>query len=564
MRYRITIDMEQQKIEQQSLPKEAAWLGGRALVDAVLSEEVLPACHPLGPHNRLVIAPGLFAGSTLPSAGRLSIGAKSPLTGGIKESNVGGMAGTMLGRLSIGAIVIKGESLTDVPKVIVIKGDSVKLVDFAELKGLGNYETAMHLRDRFGQDVCTMSIGPCGEMKMAASTVAVTDVEGRPCRHAARGGIGAVMGAKGLKAIVIDPQGAKPLKGVDTPAFSKAVKEYTKLLQSSKKTVFWRESGTAGMVDMSNAMGSMPTRNFTAGSYEKKDAINSERLQELIRQRGGQMGHPCMKGCVIRCSNIFNDEQGNYLTSSLEYETIALMGSNLDIDDLDTIAKLDFQCDDYGLDTIETGATLGILTQADLFDFGNDRRAVELVDEIGRGSVLGRVLGQGASVTGKVFGIPRVPAVKGQSLPGWCARAVKGLGVTFATSPQGADHTAGFVKENPLSKDGHIESSRENQINNLIADSLGLCQFTGLRAEYGLFARLAGPYTGCSPTKKDIRCIGQDALWTENMFNRKAGIGPGHDRLPEFMATEPLPPNDTRFDVEDEKLDRVFGEYPKQ
>lgn len=564
MRYRITIDMEQQKTERQRLPKEASWLGGRALVDAVLSQEVPPACHPLGPKNLLVIAPGLFAGSTLPTAGRLSIGAKSPLTGGIKESNVGGMAGTMLGRLSIAAIVIKGESRTDLPEVVVIKKDSVELIGIPELKGLGNYETATFLKDRFGKDICTMSIGPCGEMKMAASTVAVTDVEGRPCRHAARGGLGAVMGAKGLKAIVIDPKGTRPLKGEDVPAFSKAVKAYTKLLQSSKKTLFWRESGTAGMVDMSNAMGSMPTRNFSAGAYEKKDAINADRLRELIRQRGGQMGHPCMKGCVIRCSNVFNDKKGQYLTSSLEYETIALMGSNLDIDDLDTIAKLDFLCDDYGLDTIETGATIGILTQAGLFDFGNGQRAVELVDEIGRGSILGRILGQGAAVTGKVFGITRVPAVKGQSLPGWCARSIKGLGVTYATSPQGADHTAGFVKDNPLSKDGHIKSSRENQINNLIADSLGLCQFTGLRSEYGLFAELAGPYTGCAPTKKEIRSMGQDALFKEHLFNRKAGIGQGHDRLPGFMAVEPLPPNNTRFDVEDENLDRLFGEYPKQ
>ncbi|OQY16705.1 MAG: hypothetical protein B6I32_02710 [Desulfobacterium sp. 4572_20] len=153
-------------------------------------------------------------------------------------------------------------------------------------------------------------------------------------------------------------------------------------------------------------------------------------------------------------------------------------------------------------------------------------------------------------------------AVKGQALPGHCARPIKGLGVTYATSPQGADHTAGFVTEEPLSKDGHVERSRESQINNLLADSLGLCQFTGLRAQYELFAGLVGTLTGKIPTEKDIRCIGQDALWQERMFNVRAGFGPGQDRLPEFMATEPLPPHDTVFDVEDKELDRVFGEYP--
>jgi aldehyde:ferredoxin oxidoreductase len=498
----------------------------------------------------------------MPSASRMSIGAKSPLTGGIKESNVGGMAGIMLGQLGIGAIVIQGECRSPSLKGLIIRRDLAELFEASELKGLGNYDTVTALKKRFGQDVGVISVGPCGEMKMAAATIAVTDTNGRPCRHAARGGLGTVMGAKGLKAIVIDPKGAKPLKGVDAVAFTKAVKEYTKILKSSKRTAFWRENGTAGLVEISNERGSLPTRNFTAGSYEKKNAINSEKLKEIVQQRGGSMGHPCMRGCVIQCSNIYHDEHGQYLTSGLEYETIAMMGSNLDIDDLDTIAQIDFRCDNYGMDTIEIGVTLGILTETDLFTFGDRKRAVALIDEIGQGTVLGRVLGQGSVITGKVFGIRRVAAVKGQALPGHCARSIKGLGVTYATSPQGADHTAGFVTEEPLSKDGHVERSREAQINNLIADSLGLCQFTGLRAEHELFAGLVGPLAGKTPTKNEIRSIGQDALWQERMFNIRAGFGPGQDRLPEFMATEPLPPHDTVFDVEDKELDRVFGEYP--
>ena len=562
MRYRLTVNLENQTIDRSDLPEETAWLGGRALLDSILLAEVPPTCHPLGPYNKVIIAPGLFAGTTMPTAGRLSIGAKSPLTGGIKESNVGGMAGIVLGQLGIGALVIEGESASQSLQVLVIRQDSTELVEAPELKGLGNYDTVAALKERFGQKVVIISIGPCGEMKMAAATVAVTDNDGRPCRHAGRGGLGAVMGAKGLKAIVIDPQGARPLKAVDAPAFSKAVKEYTKIVQSKKTTAFWQENGTAGLIDMSHARGSMPTRYFTAGSYEKKDAINAERLKELIRKRGGSMGHPCMRGCVIRCSNVFNDKNNKYLTSGLEYETIVLFGSNLDIDDLDTIAQIDFRCDDYGLDTIETGATLGVLTGTELFSFGDRKRAIALLDEIGQGTVLGRVLGQGAVTTGKVFGIRRVVAVKGQSLPAHCARSIKGLGVTYATSPQGADHTAGFVSEEPLSREGHVERSRNAQINMVIADSLGLCQFTGLRVEHDLFARLVGPLTGKIPTETDILSIGKDALWQERTFNTRAGFGSGQDRLPEFMATEPLSPNDTVFDVEDQDLDRVFGEYP--
>ena len=562
MRCRLTVDLEKQKIDRSDLPDNAVWLGGRALIDEIISAEVAPTCHPLGPKNKIVIAPGLFAGTTMPTAGRTSIGAKSPLTGGIKESNVGGMAGIVLGQLGIGALVIEGESSYPSPQVLFIRQNSAELMEVPELKGLGNYDTVAALKERFSQKAVIICIGPCGEMKMAAATVAVTDNDGRPCRHAGRGGLGAVMGVKGLKAIVIDPEGARPRKAVDAPAFSKAVKEYTKIIQSSKNAAFFQENGTAGLVDVSYARGSMPTRNFSAGSYEKKDAINAERLKELIGERGGSMGHPCMRGCVVRCSNIFNDPNGQYLTSGLEYETIVMMGSNLDIDDLDTLAQIDFRCDDYGLDTIEIGATLGLLAETDYFTFGDRNRAIALIEEIGQGTVLGRILGQGAVTTGKVFGIRRVAAVKGQSLPAHCARSIKGLGVTYATSPQGADHTAGFVSVDPLLKDGHVERSRVTQINVAIADSLGLCQFTGLRAEHDLFARLVGPLTGKIPTETDILSIGKNALWQERTFNTRAGFGPGHDRLPEFMNTEPLPPNDTVFDVEDQELDRVFGEYP--
>jgi aldehyde:ferredoxin oxidoreductase len=563
MRKRIDVDLEQGAIQETDLPEETLWLGGRALADTILSQEVPPSCHPLGPRNRLVFAPGLFAGTGMPTASRLSVAGKSPLTGGIKESNVGGMAGIILAQMGIGALVISGASHLAPQKVILLGDKSAEVTDMAELNHLGNYETVEILRRRFGDDVVIISIGPCGEMKMAAATVAVTDTNGKPCRHAGRGGLGAVMGSRGLKAIVIDPTGTRLRRGADPGAFAEALKEYTSILQSSKRVAFWRENGTAGLVDVSQARGSLPTRNFSSGAYEKKDHVNADRLKSLVAERGGTMGHACMRGCLVRCSNIFNDSEGRYLTSGLEYETLAMMGPNLDIDNLDTIAQIDFRCDDYGMDTIEIGATLGILTETKLFRFGDGNRAIQLMDEIGQGTVLGRILGQGVTTTGKVFGIARIPAVKGQSLAAHEARAIKGLGVTYATSPQGADHTAGFVSEEPLSHEGHTERSRDAQINNVIADSLGLCQFTGLRSEYGLFARLMGALTGKTPSEEEVRRIGQEALRKERAFNLAAGIGPGQDRLPEFLRSEPLPPNQSVFDVEDDDLDRVFGEYPE-
>jgi aldehyde:ferredoxin oxidoreductase len=557
------VDLEKGTIWTNPLPESAVWLGGRALADSIVVQEVPPACHPLGSRNLLVFAPGLFAGTSMPTASRLSVVGKSPLTGGIKESNVGGMAGMSLARLNIAAVVIRGSSTQGRSRLLIVRSQSAELIDAPELHGLGNYRTVEILKKRFGDGVVVLSVGPCGEMKMAAATIAVTDVNGRPCRQAGRGGLGGVMGSKGLKAIVIDPEGAKLHKGADPGAFAEAVKEYTGILQSSKKTAFWRENGTAGLVDVGHARGSLPTRNFTSGAYDKKDGVNAERLKTLTAQRQGAMGHACMKGCVVRCSNIFNAPDGRYLTSGLEYETITMMGPNLDIDDLDTIAQIDFRCDDYGMDTIEIGATLGILSDTDLFRLGDREKAVQLIDEIGKGTVLGRILGQGATTTGRVFGITRVPAVKGQSLAAHEPRSLKGLGVTYATSPQGADHTSGFVVEEPFSREGHTERSRKAQINMAIVDSLGLCQFTGLRDEYELFGRLMGALTGTVPSPEQVRSLGQEALRQERRFNEAAGIGPGQDRLPEFMRSEALPPNNNAFDVGDEDLDRVFGDYPE-
>ncbi len=558
----LRVDLTHRRVERQILDQGMVLLGGRALIDALLSSEVDPTAHPLGPSNELIFAPGLLAGTAAPTAGRLSVGAKSPLTGGVKEANVGGQPGLTLARMGLAALIIEGQAAPEESTVLVIEDDSVELTAAPELRGRGNYAVAAALRQKYGQEAVVISVGPAGEFKMAAASVAVTDVEGRPCRHAGRGGLGAVMGAKGLKAVVLIGRDLKPIKGRDPEALKAAVKEYAHVLTASDRASFWRESGTAIMIEISKARGSLPTRNYTAGAYEKTAGINADKLKELIQQRRGRLGHACMSGCVIRCSNVFPGPEGDYLTSGLEYETIVMLGSNLDIDDLDAVAEMDRRCDDYGLDTIEAGAALAVLSETDLFDLGDKKRAVALLDEIGRGTVLGRVLGQGAAVTGRVFGLSRVAAVKGQALPGHAARAIKGLGVTYATSPQGADHTAGFVSAAPLSNQGHAERSREMQISVVVTDSLGLCQFTGLRGEYGLFARLLTPLLGREVSEAEIKKMGQRGLWQEKQFNLAAGLGPGLDRLPEFMSTEPLPPLGTVFDVSVADLDRVFGQYP--
>ena len=530
----LRVDMTSGNITREPLPQELIPIGGRALISHILLNEVDPAIHPLGRSNKLIIAPGFFSGTAVPNSGRLSIGAKSPLTGKIKESNGGGLIGGRLARMGIQGLIIEGKS-ADGLKTLVITDEEIKLDNAADLAGLKTYDTSDKLREKYG-DVCIACIGPCGEFTMAGASVALSDMNGNPTRHCGRGGMGAVMGSKGLKSIVVDNKAGSTRKGVDKKGFAEAVKIAFREVMDNPRRNFFKTLGTAGLIEVANDRGSLPTQNFHAGAFEDFKMIGAERLQHVTAERKGTMGHLCMPGCIVHCSNVYYGPDGKYLTSALEYETLCLLGSNLLIGDLDVIAALDRKCDDYGIDTIETGATLGVLTETGLFDFGDGQRALELVDEIGKGTVLGRVLGQGVTVTAQVFGINRIPAVKGQGLPAHEARAMKGMGVTFATSPQGADHTAGIVSVECLAKEGQVELSRNAQVNTMIVDSAGLCNFAMLGGKNELLATLVSTLYGIDYTEKDILELSHQAFKRELEFNRMTQ----KDGLPEFLLNEPF------------------------
>jgi aldehyde:ferredoxin oxidoreductase len=317
---------------------------------------------------------------------------------------------------------------------------------------------------------------------------------------------------------------------------------------------------TASFVDVDNNRGSLQTNNYRLGKFDKVNGINADRFLELNKERGGSMGHGCMPGCVVRCSNIFHDAEGRYVTAGLEFETLALLGSNLGIGDLDVVARLDRRCDGIGIDTVETGCAIGILNDVGLFTFGDAARAEALIEEVARGSLMGRVLGNGAEVTAKVFGIDRVPTVKGQAIAAHATRSSKGWAVTYATSPQGADHTAGPVGAGDhLSPVGQVAISRISQIVNTALDATGLCHFTFSYKYPEIIAPLINGFYGLSLTYEDLLEMGKGMLRQERAFNLKAGIGPGADRVPEWMRTEPLPPTGALFDVPQEEMDDFFN-----
>jgi len=554
---------------------DVAGLGGRALTSAIVGKEVPPTCHPLGADNKLVIAPGLLSGTVAAMSGRLSIGCKSPLTGGIKEANAGGQAAQVLARLGYAAVVLEGKPEGDDLYCIRIDRDGATASKDGAVKMLGNYALIDKLKDKYGDRITCISIGPAGEMKMSAASIAVTDMEQRPTRHAGRGGVGAVMGSKGVKAIVLDDAGMGMRKPLDPDKFKSANKEWVEGLRKNPTTGEGLPAfGTNVLTNVINEAGGYPTNNFAEGQFEGASKISGETQAETEIARGGSATHGCHRGCVIRCSGIYNDKDGNYLTKQPEYETVWAHGGNCGIDDLDAIAMLDRLDDDYGLDTIEMGATIGVAMEAGLAAFGDAEAAIGLVKEVGRGTPLGRVLGNGAAVTGKVFGVERVPVVKGQALPAYDPRAVQGIGVTYATTTMGADHTAGYAvatnimgvggSVDPLKPEGQVELSRNLQIATAAVDSTGMCLFVAFAVldqpeTFQALIDMLNAFYGLDMTADDVSELGMSVLKGEREFNAKAGLTAQSDRLPDFFKKVPLAPHNVTFDVTDEELDTLFN-----
>jgi aldehyde:ferredoxin oxidoreductase len=402
-------------------------------------------------------------------------------------------------------------------------------------------------------------------MRLSGAGIQNIDRDGVPSRIAARGGLGAVMGSKGLKAIVFDAQGGERPPIADKTAFRKAQKAFNRALVNHPQTAIYRDFGTSSLVLMVDRFGALPTRNFSSGQFDGVETISGEELRQTLLRRGGasETTHACMAGCAIRCSNIFGGEDGKEIVSPLEYETLGLMGSNLGIGDLDAVARLNWQVNDLGLDSIEMGAALGVAAEAGLMSFGDGERALELLEEIRSGTPLGRVLGHGAAMTGRVFGVRRVPVVKGQAISAYDPRSIKGTGVTYATSPQGADHTCGLTirsKVDHLDPKGQADLSRAAQINMAGYDTLGACIFAGFGfgAAPETIRDLLNARYGWQVDADILKALGRQTLALEREFNRRAGFTPADDRLPEWIQNEPLPPHNSVFDVPEEDLDGVF------
>ncbi len=562
------------------LPDRYANMAGRWLTSRIVHDEVPPACHPLGPNNKIVYAAGVVTGTAAPTSGRISIGGKSPLTGTIKETNSGGLAGQKLSRLGIRAIVVEGQ-----PKekgkywVLKVNKDGAELLPAADAwLGKGLYAAYPLLLDRFGDKVAVLGIGTAGERLMANAGVCVNDPQNRPSRYAGRGGMGAVMGSKGLKAIVLDDKDGPGVPIANKELFDTGRRKLVEALQThavTKPGGGLNTYGTAVLVNIINEAGGFPTRNFREGRFEGAAKISGETIHEVCKKRGGvgMTGHGCSPGCIIKCSNVYPKADGSELVSVQEYESVWSFGAQCGIDDLDVTGELIHLCNDYGLDTIEAGVTIGVAMEAGLAKFGDGKRAIELMREIGKGSPLGHILGNGAESTARVFGVVRCPTVKGQAIPAYDPRAIKGIGITYAISTMGADHTSGYtIAPEMLGVSGKVDQfsvdkadmARNFQYATAFIDATGHCLFIAF-AILDIPAGLEGLVEECNGvlgtnwTLNDIGRIGGEIIGIERSFNERAGFTRVHDRLPEFMKHEKLPPHNVVFDVPDETLDKVHA-----
>ncbi|HCW51728.1 MAG TPA: aldehyde ferredoxin oxidoreductase [Clostridiales bacterium] len=573
------VDLSTLTVTTQDLPAEYVEMGGRWLTSTIVAREVDPTCHPLGPNNKLVFAPGIVTGTAAPCSGRISVGGKSPLTMGIKEANAGTPFSQKLARLGIRALVVEGE-VADRSKryVLEIDKDGGRLVEASDLAGKHMGDTFAEFGKRYpGHAWCGVSAA--GEAGLPLAGVCFSDAEKRPSRYAGRGGLGAVMGRKGLKGIVVDDSGGPGVAVKDRDRLKEGSRKLADALRQhdvTKPGGALNSFGTAVLINILNEAGGLPTRNFSSGVFEGAHKISGEAIAETVAKRGGKgmVGHRCHDGCIIQCSNVYPRPDGDEHVSCVEYESDWSLGANLGVDDLDDIAEMVRLCNDYGIDTIEAGVTLGVAMEAGLADFGDGKRAITLLQEIGRLTTLGRILGNGAAFTGRAFGVTRVPTVKGQGMPAYEPRAVKGIGATYMTSPMGADHTAGYTiaseilgvggKTDPLATEGKVELSRNFQTTTAWIDASGFCLFTAF-ALIDIPSGFEGALEACNGvlgtrwTMDDVTRIGSGILKTETEFNRKAGLTAADDRPPEFMRLEKLPPHGHVYDLTDDELDEVLN-----
>ena len=549
MRNYLHIDLKNQTVNAVEQQGEELVRVGRYLIARTLVEDNIASVDPLSPENPLIFSAGPFAGTNFSNANRTSVGCKSPLTGGIKEANAGGTFGVALGQLHLSGFTLHGAA-DDWVIIHLRKDGSYSFDSAAGFMGKGNFETAALLHEKYGKKVSLALCGPVGEYQGLLAGIAISDTDRRPSRLAARGGVGAVLGSKRVKAIVADlnrmPQLHERKKVIG------AVRFYAEKLGEDSMIDSYKRFGTAMMADYTNHVGGLPVRNFSAGRLVDTDRETMKMGGDFLREqniaRGGEQEHACMPGCLIQCSNVYADADGNEVVSPVEYETLGLLGTNCGIKEPDDLARLNAVANDLGIDTIETGAMVGVLMDAGLGKFGDAGFILEVLDEIRKGTEQGRLWAQGTAAVGEHYGVGRVPVIKRQAISAYDPRVIEATGITMMVTAQGADHTAGNVPRMETADKSFEEiaaASQDAQVMCAATDSLGFCVFgrTVTMAQLDAVTDAINAAVGTSLDSSFFNELGRETLRLEREFNRAAGFTEADDELPEFFYKEALAPS---------------------
>lgn len=529
------------------------YIGARGLGTKIMFDEVDPAVDPLSPENKLIFAPGPFSGTFAPSAGRYNVITKGPLTGTIAASNSGGTFGPELKYAGYDAVIVEGRAAK--PVYLWIFDEKVEIRDASRLWGKTVPETTDLVRAETDEDAKVACIGPAGERQVLFAAV-MNDLG----RAAGRTGVGAVMGSKNLKAVAVVGTGA--INVADPAAFKASVLKARKLIQEHPVGgTGLRAYGTDVLVNILNQSGGLPTRNFQDGYFPAANNVGGESLAAklLERPRG------CFS-CVISCGRATRVSNPKYAGQGEgpEYETAWSFGPDCGIDDLDAVAKANYYCNDYGLDTITLGSTVacamelyerGYITLKDTdgipLNFGNAEAMVEMVRRTCVGEGFGNKLALGSYRLAESYGHPELSMTcKKQEMAAYDPRSVQGIGLNFATNNRGGCHVRGYtispeILGVPFKVDKDVTEGKAQltiTFQNLTAalDSSGACLFStfGLGADE-LAAELKA-LTGVDYTTEEFMKCGERIWNLERVWNLKSGFSAKDDTLPERLLKEPI------------------------
>ncbi len=552
LRTHFEIHLGEQRLERRAISGDELIGRGRHLIAKTLLDGGVATVDALSADNPLIFSAGPLAGTNFSNANRISVGCRSPLTGGIKEANAGGTMAFNLGQLSLSGFTLHG-ACKDWSLLYINKEGELSFHDGAHLVGRPNTELATELHEQYGKKASLALCSQVGEYGGLMAGIAFSDTDQRPTRFAARGGVGAVMGSKRVKAIVVDSNRMPPFS--DRKKLMGSVKQYNRWLDETPAIQTLKELGTASVGDYTNEVGGLPTNNFSAGRQEPDSDgfhLGGAHIRELNLSRGGNTSHACMPGCQIKCSNVYFGADGKEMVSPVEYETLGLMGTNCGLRDPDDLARVNALANDLGIDTIEAGATLAVLMEAGLAPFGDVAFMIEALDvHIRQGTALGKIWAQGAGAVGRHYKVERVPVIKNQAISAYDPRVIEVTALSMMTTAQGADHTAGNAPSYECagkSLDELMAASLDMQILCAAADSLGLCVFgrSVTHEKLDFMTQTLGDAYGVTLDHDFYRALGRDTLILEQAFNKAAGFTDQDDELPSFFYDEALPPSGKR------------------